>query len=128
MGLRYADERDVDQAGRIVLEMRVAENDDVRRRWTQHTLDGRAYRLRVRWLPLAATWIIDVMDDEGVVLLQGLPVRPGQSLMRPHVGERLPGRGFGQIFAVDTSKRGLDPTRDDFGTRVQLVYIPAVVT
>lgn len=128
MAFRYADARDTAQSGRIVLELRVAETDDVRRRWTQHTLDGRAYRLRVRWLPLVSTWVLDLMDAEGVALLLGIPVRPGQSLLRPHVGERLPGRGFGQIIAVDTSGRGRDPERDDLGTRVQLVYVPAVPT
>ena len=111
-----------------MLELRVAEEDDRRRRWTSHTLDGRTYRLRVRWLPRIATWVLDVADAEGVDLLLGVPIRPGQSLLRPHVGERLPGRGYGQLIAVDTSGKGHDPGRDDLGTRVQLVYCPAVST
>jgi hypothetical protein len=126
--LRYADTSDTDQAGRVLLDLQINEQTDVRRRWTLHVLDGRSYRLQVRWLPGSRMWLLDVLDVEGVALLTGIPIRVGQSLLRPHVGERLPGRGFGQIIAIDTSQRGADPGRDDFNTRVRLVYVPAVST
>lgn len=122
---RFADTRDSSQTGRIVLPLQL-DGADNKRKWTSHVLDGRSYRLRVRWLPGSRMWLLDVLDVEGVALLTGIPIRVGQSLLRPHVGERLPGRGFGQIIAVDTSQRGADPERDDLDSRVQLVYVPAV--
>ena len=98
------------------------------RRWTEHVLDGRRYRLRCRWIEKASLWLLDVLDRQGNPLLVGLPVRVGQSLMLPHVGEELPGFGFGQIVAIDTSKQGQEAGRDDLGVLVWLVYVPAVET
>ena len=123
MALRYAVQGD-DTSGWFELETATASSD---RKWTQHTLDGRVYRLRVRWIEKASEWILDLLDRQGVALLTGIPIRVGQSLLLPYVGEALPGRGYGQIVVRDSASKGGDPGKSDLGVRVKLTYVPAVV-
>jgi hypothetical protein len=123
MALRYATSTD-DSTTWVDLNPSMGSDD---KKWTQHVLDGRTYRLRFRWIEKASAWLLDLLDSRGEPLLVGIPVRVGQSLLLPHVGESLPGRGYGQIIARDSSSQGQDPGVSDLGIRVKLTYVPAVV-
>lgn len=92
---------------------------------TEHILDGRRYLLKLSWYARASTWLLDIRSSTGTMLLAGIPVRVGQDLLRPHVGDDLPGDGHGSLVAIDTSGSGTDPGRNDLGTRVVLVYSEA---
>lgn len=89
---------------------------------TEHVLDGRRYLLKLSWYGRAEAWMLDIRSSTGVVLLAGIPIRVGQDLLRPHVGDALPGEGHGKLIVLDTSSSGIDPGRNDLGTRVRLVY------
>jgi hypothetical protein len=54
---RFADTRDSSQTGRIVLPLQL-DGADNKRKWTLYVLDGRSYRLRVRWLPGSRMWLL----------------------------------------------------------------------
>lgn len=92
---------------------------------TEHVLDGRRYLIKLSWYGRAETWLLDIRSASGTMLLAGIPVRVGQDLLRPHVGDALPGEGLGSLVAIDTSGSGTDPGRNDLGTRVKLVYSEA---
>lgn len=89
---------------------------------TEHVLGGRRYRIELTWYGRASAWLLDLRSSDGTLLLAGIAVRVGQVLTRPHVGDALPGEGFGKLMAIDTSNAGTDPGRDDLGTRVKLAY------
>lgn len=97
--------------------------DDAAIKPTEHVLDGRRYLFELTWYGRAEVWMLDVRSSDGTMLLAGIPVRVGQDLLRPYVGDALPGEGHGQLVAVDTSGVGVDPGRYDLGTRVVLVYM-----
>jgi hypothetical protein len=122
MGLRYGTAAD-DTSTWVDLNPSIGLDD---RKWTQHTLDGRIYRLRCRWIRKVPVWLLDLLDRQGDPLLVGITIRVGQSLLLPHVGESLPGFGYGQIIARDSGSKGEDPGILDLGVRVKLTYVPAV--
>lgn len=122
MAYRYATSSD-DPSGWVDIDPSMGSSD---RKWTQHTLDGRIYRIRCRWIDKASLWLLDLLDRQGDPLIVGIPIRVGESILLPHVGEALPGFGYGQIIARDSSGRGLDPARNELGFRVKLTYVPAV--
>lgn len=85
-------------------------------------LDGRAYRFELRWNPRAASWFITTYDATGELLVGPRRIVLGANLLGRGIDDRLPP---GELLAVDTSSDGTDPTRDDLGTRVVLVYAEA---
>lgn len=86
-------------------------------------LDGKPYRLPLRWSTRESCWTIGVSLDDGTVLIDGTAVRVGYDLLRKHVDARLPPGG---LVAIDTSGQDADPGRDDLRNgRVQLVYLTA---
>lgn len=91
-----------------------------------YVLDGRRFRINARWVGRANSWVLALHDADGNQLIAGVPVRSGVSLLRPHVGSAFPGTvaGRGHLVAVDTSRRGVDPGRNDLGVRVRLAYVP----
>lgn len=107
----------------IVLDLNLAAGKPVET--TEHTLDGVKYKLTATWIGRSESWWLDVLTIDGTVLLRGIPVRVGTKLLAPFVDKRLPGDGLGELVAIDTGGRGIDPGRDDFGTRVKLTYSTA---
>ena len=84
-------------------------------------LDGQTYTLSLHWNSRSSRWYLDVLDDNGVMLTAGKCVVVGWPLVG--VRETDPRLPPGLILAVDTSGQDVDPTLDDFGTRVQLLYM-----
>lgn len=99
--------------------------DDAAIKPTEQVLDGRRYLFELSWYPRAEAWMLDLRSSDGTSLLAGIPVRVGQDLLGPHVGDALPGEGHGSLVPVDTSGSGTDPGRDDLGTRVVFDYVEA---
>jgi hypothetical protein len=85
----------------------------------QMTLDDVAYTLQFRWNVRCERWFMDILDEQASTLLQaGICLVADFPLTAVRTGRTPPG-----IFvALDTSGAGLDPTIDDLGTRVQLIY------
>jgi hypothetical protein len=125
MGFRYATTAEIDDGTVTLIDLNPAMGTDDRK-WTEHDLDGVRFRLRCRWIEKASLWLLDLLDRQGEPLLVGMVIRVGQMLTFPHIGETLPGRGYGVIIARDTSSQGQDPGDEDLGRRVKLTYVPAV--
>ena len=88
------------------------------------TLDAGAvrHRLVVRYLPMAATWTIDISTTTGMRILSGGWIRDRTDVL---LGVTTPGRPLGGIMAYDPKGRG-DPGPDAFYTEgVGLYYVPA---
>lgn len=87
----------------------------------QVLLDGREFVVELRWNERAGAWFMAVSDAEGLILA-GRRVVVDFPLLSRFASPRLPD---GELFAIDTSGAGLDPGRDDLGSRVDLVYVEA---
>lgn len=94
------------------------------------TLLGVAYWFDFRWNagdPLrpagAPGWFLDVYDANEKPIWNGIRIVIGT-----YLGRACNASPFtdGVLMAFDTSGKGLDAGFDDFGTRVKLVYMPAV--
>jgi hypothetical protein len=92
---------------------------------TEHVFEGVKFKIRRTWIGRSSSWWLDYLTIDGTTLIQGVVVRVGTKLLAPFADKRLPGEGDGEFVAIDTSGRGLDPARDDFGTRVVLTYSTA---
>lgn len=85
-------------------------------------LDGAAFRLAFRWNDRAEAWLLDVSDVDGVALLTSRRVVVDLPLLARFRDPRLPA---GELIAVDTASTGADPSFEDLGERVVLLYFPA---
>lgn len=83
-------------------------------------LDGANYVLTLRWNARALAWFLDVANEDGDLLAAGRKVVVDWPILGRN--ETDPALPQGYLWAVDTSGQQLDPTLDDLGTRVQLVY------
>lgn len=84
------------------------------------TLENVAYVFELRWNTRALAWFLDVYDDSETLLAGSRKLVCDW----PIIGYRdtsalLP---QGKLWVYDTSGAQLDPTLDDLGTRVLLIY------
>lgn len=86
-------------------------------------LDGSVYGLRLVYVSRSKRWHVDVSNEDGEPIIEGLRVVTGISLLEPWRGA--PGFPPGQLFAVDPSGRSRDPGRFDLRADIRLVYRPA---
>lgn len=86
-------------------------------------LDGVTYSVRLHWLARAATWALDLSADDGTPLATGLALRANTPTTL-HLRHRA-GMPRGSFVVVDTSSALGDPTFDDLGSRVRLLYVTA---
>lgn len=76
------------------------------------------YRLTLQWREAAQTWFLDIADDAGNPLVQGLALVLGSNLLHQH--QHL-GIGGGLVVIFDT---GTDaPTFDNLGQSAHLLFI-----
>ena len=85
------------------------------------TLDGTTYRLEFLWNERAPAWFMTIATVDGTSLVSNLRVVVGFPFASRY---RTLGGPRGALEAIDTSGKNIDPSRDDLGTRVQLVYTP----
>lgn len=87
------------------------------------SLEGSIYTLRMVWSERLDAWLLDIMTNEGVPIAQGLPLRAGVPIN--NAVRHLPGMPPGLFVVYDSTQQGNDPTFDDLGVRVLLIYLTA---
>lgn len=93
-------------------------------------LDGVSYDLEFLWNDRDNSWNMTVYDSATAVntdgsrdaIVAGIPVHVGWPLLRQYVVTNKPA---GEIVALDTSGKDLDPGVNELGSRVVLVYLTA---
>lgn len=85
----------------------------------QVELDGASYEFEIRWNDMAAGWIMSIFTSDSQPIVTGLRLVVDWSLAGRYADARLPP---GKLIAQDTSGAHADPTRDDLGSRVILLY------
>lgn len=80
----------------------------------------RVYSLELRWSVREARWYLDVRDEEAEPIYLGIAVVLNFPLGFRCVDERW---WAGYLCAIDTSNTNVEPTLDDLGARVKLIYI-----
>jgi hypothetical protein len=90
--------------------------------WASTTakLDGVNYGIETYYNTRAGAFFLNLLDEDGNILKAGIKV----VVSFPLTGFRDtdPRMPPGMLYAYDTSGQDLDPTLDDFGTRVLLLY------
>jgi hypothetical protein len=86
----------------------------------QITLDGVPVQLKTYFNRRRGTWHLSIKNQDGVDIVNGVPLFVGWPILSRFKDTRLPP---GTFMAVDTGKDGVDPGQEDFGTRVKLLYI-----
>lgn len=90
--------------------------------YTQITsLDGADYVLTFALNSRDSKWYLDVADQDGDPIIQGLKLVEGWDLLHRCVDPRKP---QGLLALQDVTGQGADPGPDDLGTRVVLRYYP----
>jgi len=84
-------------------------------------LDGLQYTFQVKYNYRDEAWYFNLLDAEQNMLVAGRKFVVGGSLFNGLVVE---GRPPGWLVAMDSSSHDLDPTEDDLGERVYVVYVP----
>jgi hypothetical protein len=87
-----------------------------------HELDGRRYQFRVTWNERDGASRLSVYQPDGTPLVLSRKIVLGVPLWRGEVDPRLPP---GWLIAVDRSRSDVDPSREDLGERVPLIYFDA---
>lgn len=89
----------------------------------QVKLDGVGYTIELRWNTRASAWFMELRDTDDNVLVTGRKITVDWPLI--NLRDNNPLLPPGQLYAYDTSGQSLDPTLDDLGTRVVLLYLEA---
>jgi hypothetical protein len=77
------------------------------------------YKLTVKWNAYAQTWILDIADQNGAGLAQGLPFLPGQNLLAQYAY-----LGIGGSLVVQTNQDPYAlPTATNLGTDSHLYFM-----
>ena len=85
------------------------------------TLDGLAYRIRLRWNGRAESWYIDFYKQDGTVIVYGKRLAINWEIIGKLASVDLPP---GKLMVVDNTGLGLEIGRDDLTNgNVSLVYI-----
>lgn len=90
-------------------------------RW-RSLLEGAWYSFRLAFNVRAQRWTLDLENDDGTAIVQGLRVVEGVDLLAPHRWR--PGVPPGQLYALDVRGSHTEPGRLDFSARIELRYRP----
>ena len=82
-------------------------------------LDGTSYTLTFRWNSRMNLWIFSLATEEGVSLLEGLPVQTDVDIKGRFKGEDLP---TGLFLAFDETGKQRNADRETFGKEVKFLY------
>lgn len=85
----------------------------------QITLDQKILNLEFAWNERTSLWTMNIFDLNLDQIIMGVPMFTEFPLLYKYQDSRLPP---GQWFCVDTGNESKNPGRDDFGTRVILMY------
>lgn len=95
--------------------------DGTQRYTVRAVLDGSTFLLEFAWNPRDLSWYVQISDANAVLLLVRR-IAVGSALLRRFQNPNLP---RGELLAIDTSGKDLDPGLADLGDRVPLLYVPA---
>lgn len=93
--------------------------------YTQRTkLDGREFVLRFAWNQGLARWFLDIMADDGSMLVAGLRLVPNWPLLRFYQYDSRVPQGDLRVMTFDPTSE--PPGLDDMGVglRCELTYFP----
>ena len=86
----------------------------------QIDLEGVVYSIRVRWNNRAGYWIMDIAQNDGTEIINGVPLLLGISLLAQYQNPLLPP---GEFVFLDTSGQMQEATIDDLNYRCILLYV-----
>jgi len=86
------------------------------------TIESVVYTLGLRYNARMERWVVDIMDAAGNMLLAGVKLLINLPLTRRFVGT-LEGFPEGQFMIVDETGQERNPTRDDLGDDIKLIYV-----
>ena len=78
------------------------------------------YRFQFRWNVRDNSWYLDIGDDAGNAIARSMRMVLGEEILRPHKALAIP---QGNLRVVDTTGKGIEATRTEFGQRVLLEYV-----
>lgn len=82
-------------------------------------LGTKTYKLTVRWNPASASWVVDFADEQGVVILNGVPLVTGTNLL-----EQFDYLDFGgQLIAQTDHDVDAVPTFANLGSAGRLYFV-----
>jgi len=83
------------------------------------TLAGTAYQMTVRWNAALATWMLDIANQNGSPLVQGIPLLTGRDLLSQY---KYLGIGGKLVVQTDQNAYAL-PTATNLGTDSHLYFL-----
>jgi hypothetical protein len=87
-------------------------------RW-RTLLEGTWYRFRLVYLSRSLGWWLDILEDGGAAIVEGIRVTEGTDLLAPFHALAVPP---GQLFAGDTDGQGRPPDRHSWQSYARLYY------
>lgn len=87
----------------------------------QIALGSNTYNVTVSWNSIATCWVVDLADDVGTPILQGLPLVTGLDLLRQY---QYLGLG-GSLIAQSDTNPDLVPEFDTLGSSSHLYFVTA---
>ena len=84
-------------------------------------LDDTVYRFVFTFNTRCLSWHLDVQEQDGTEIVQGIKLLPNIDLLGRHKDIRLP---KGRLFAIDTEEGedGIRPEKNQLGTKLRLLY------
>jgi len=86
------------------------------------TIEGAVYTLGLRYNARMERWVLDVMNAAGEMLLAGVKLLINYPLTHRFVGS-IEGLPEGHFMIVDETGQERNPTRDDLGDDIKLIYV-----
>lgn len=84
------------------------------------TLSGVEYRFTLQWREMmAACWLLDIADSAGNSLVAGIPLLPGENLLRQYTDKNF----GGELWVITDGSPSTPPTFDNLGIASRLLYI-----
>lgn len=85
----------------------------------QVPIGDRVYTFELRWSVREERWYLDVYDEEHAPILTGIAI-----VLNFPLGARCVSEDFwaGVLYAFDTTNGNVEPSLDDLGSRVALIY------
>lgn len=83
------------------------------------SLEGVAYKFRVKWNHRGQYYTLDILDKEESELVAGMKLALNAQLLRTHPGRGLPP---GELFVIDVSGDTAVITQANIEDRVELIY------
>ena len=85
-------------------------------------LEGTVYVFRLIWNSRTGRWALSILEEDETPIIAGVAVVGDFDLLKPYADPRLPP---GAIFTADQTGLAREPTDENFGDSVLLLYADA---